>query len=288
MGTRTFAILCIALMGCASDSPGASDPTPDVIDAVVVDVPRAACDEAIGGHVELTTETAFEAFPGYDEELAALDFDTLPETLNLGSLFIHERSFTAYMLHIPLAELPDEITRAEVAAIEPMGKAVLGAFAAAAAVGDEGIDLPFLRRGLHRFYQCDRQFPLHLDGFRAAIFEYEDEPSYEVMSVPKNDIRRIRENAEAGVYVAETWIEGTLRETEILLTHSRSDGALDFLVYDHEGNLMDRSEFVTASGATVGGASPYGCIACHFEGGSFEITVLFPEMDPVVPPQENP
>jgi len=259
------------------------------VDAVEVpDVARASCEAPIGGHVTLSTETAFEAFPHYDEDLAALDLESLPETLDIESLVINVRSLVAYMLHIPLAELPATLTRDEIAAAGPMGQAVLGAFVVAANAKMPGLDLPFLRRGLHRFYQCDRAFPLHIEDFRAVHFEYADEPYYELWSVPKDDIRRIRENAELGIYIAETYIDGILRETEILMSHSRTDGALDFLVYDEAGALMDRSEFVTASGDTVGGASPYGCIACHFAGGSFEINVLFPQMDPVAPPKDIP
>ena len=37
-------------------------------------------------------------------------------------------------------------------------------------------------------------------------------------------------------------------ETEILLEGRRADGALDFLVYDGDGNLADRSEFTTTPG----------------------------------------
>jgi hypothetical protein len=307
MRAHLLAALVLALGGCASE-PGSGpalpvepDVTPDVAADLVVgdgdvlaelpapiEVERAGCQKPIGGHVELTTETAFEAIPGYDDELAALDLAGLPEALDLGSLGIFVRSLVAYMLHIPLAELPDSLSRGEIAQVEPMGKAVLGAFVVAIAAAAPGLDLPFLRRGLHRFYQCDRAFPLKLEDFRLAIYDYSEDAFYEVLSVPKNDTRRIRECEEEGVYVAETWIAGEIRETEILLSHSRSDGALDFLVYDQDGDLMDRSEFVTASSDTIAGASPYGCIACHFAVGSFEINVLFPDMDPVVPPRENP
>jgi hypothetical protein len=311
MRAHVLTALVLALGGCTSEPRSGPaldvgpdvgpDVTPDVAADLVagdgdvlaelpapIEVERAGCQKPIGGHVLLTTETAFEAIPGYDDELAALDLAGLPESLDLGSLGIFVRSLVAYMLHIPLAELPDSLSRSEIAQVVPMGNPVLGAFAVAAAADAPGLGLPFLRRGLHRFYQCDRAFPLKLEDFRLAIYDYGEDLFYEVLSVPKNDTRRIRESEEEGVYVAETWIAGEIRETEILLSHSRSDGALDFLVYDQDGDLMDRSEFVTASGNTIGGASPYGCIACHFAGGSFEINVLFPDMDPVVPPRESP
>lgn len=45
----------------------------------------------------------------------------------------------------------------DAAATRPLGLAVLGAFARAAAPGD--VDFGFLRRGLHRFYACARRSP---------------------------------------------------------------------------------------------------------------------------------
>ena len=160
-----------------------------------------------------------------------------------------------------------------------MAQAVLGAFAEATRKENEGLDLPFLRRGLHRFYQCDRSFPLTLDGFKAAIFDYSDVPYYDLeVSFPKLFERRMREAHLEGVYVAETLVEGVARETEILLSKARSDGALEFLVYDEAGRLVDRGAFATAAGGEISGASPYTCIACHFEKGTFEFIVTFPSL----------
>ncbi|MDP6946406.1 MAG: hypothetical protein QF464_19820, partial [Myxococcota bacterium] len=253
-----------------------TEPAPDP-------VPRASCDSPVGGDIELTIETAYEAYPGYDEELAGLDLTSLPDEVNFADAGLIQRMIIAYMLEIPLLEMPDTMARDAIAAQQPMGPAVLGAFAVAVRDGHEGVDLPFLRRGLHRFYQCDRAWPLDLADFEAAVYDYRDLEFYEVCSVPKNLIRRIREDPEAGVYVAQTLDGDVVRETEILMTHTRTDGAIDFIAYDGEGDLIDRGEFVAASGNNVPGAAPYTCIACHFEPGTFLITELFPEMDPVAP-----
>jgi len=276
MVTLFSALTCPA---CVDD---ALDPTPteQVLDSSVL---RATCETPVGGPIPLTIDTAYEAYPGYEDELASLDLDALPDTLELASLGSIQNALIAYMLEIPPEELPETITREEVAANHPMGTAVLGAFAEAARLDQEGIDLPFLRRGLHRFYQCDRAFPLTLEGFKATILDYDTIESYDIFSIPKNDIRRLRQDGAAGVYIAETIVDDAIRETEILLADHRDDGALDFVVYGADGNLMDRSEFVTASEDNIGGAAPYACIACHFEAQTFHITVIFPEMDPVVP-----
>ncbi len=289
---RSIFLLTLVGGGCSSTtapSPVSDDGSPPVeadvaatADDVVVtdDVPaandiatpptvaRATCEVPVGGDVPLLVTTAVEAQPGYDELLEALDVTALPETIDLSGLSTITRSIVAYMLEIDLDALPDTMPRDEIAAIEPMGRAVLLA---------DG-DLVLLRRGLHRFYQCARAFPLRLEDFKSAIYDYSDISPYEVQSMPKNDIRRIREDKAAHVYVAETLIGDAVRETEILLANHRKDGALDFLVYDSDGDLVDRSEFVTAVGTDISGASPYACIACHFEPGTFRINVLFPDL----------
>ena len=77
---------------------------------------------------------------------------------------------------------------------------------------------------------------------------------------------------------AETLVEGEVRETEVLWSNRRSDGALDFLVYDENGDLQDGSYFKTSQGPETPEASPFSCMACHrdrFNGTGFTIT--FPE-----------
>lgn len=300
LGKRVLILLLTSLaLACATtdsedlppqqntaDVEGTSDVSPTAeVEATVV-VPRATCDAPIGGDVFLSPETAFEAIPGFDDDLALQDIDGLPETIDLASIGILQRSLVAYMLEIPLDDLPDALSREEIASHEPMGAAVLGAFAEAATKGFPGVDLPFLRRGLHRFYQCDRQWPLTLEDFRAAIYDYADLPGYEVHSIPKDEARRLREDHQAKVYVGETLVDGEVVETEILLGANRDDGALDFIAYDASGALVDRGAFVVTTGDKIGVAAPYGCISCHFEDGTFRINVVFPDMAPVAPQED--
>jgi hypothetical protein len=269
----------------ASDQ-GSPDPGQAVEDLQEppVEVARATCEAYVGGHVQLTTEHNVEAFPNYDEELTALDLASLPDGLQLSNIGLIQRSIVAYMLEIDLDLLPETMLKDDLLAIEPLGKAVLGAFAEQKRKGHQGVDLIFLRRGLHRFYQCARAFPLRLEDFRKAIYDYSEIVPYDVHSVPKNRTRRLYEDHDLGIYVAETIADDdAVRETEIQLTKNRVDKAIDFVVYDGDGNLMDRSEFVTTVGSDIGGASPYGCISCHFEAGTFRINVVFPDMDPVAP-----
>ena len=182
---RSIFLLTLVGGGCSSTtapSPVSDDGSPPVeadvaatADDVVVtdDVPaandiatpptvaRATCEVPVGGDVPLLVTTAVEAQPGYDELLEALDVTALPETIDLSGLSTITRSIVAYMLEIDLDALPDTMPRDEIAAIEPMGRAVLLA---------DG-DLVLLRRGLHRFYQCARAFPLRLEDFKSAIYE---------------------------------------------------------------------------------------------------------------------
>ncbi len=164
-----------------------------------------------------------------------------------------------------------------------MGHAVLAAYLVAQNKGDEGIDLIFLRRGLHRYYQCVRAFPLTLEGFKESVYDYTEDSGYFFESGIKDSTRYIRDNHELLVYIAETvdaadTAEPIVRETEIMLGGSRSDGALDFLVYDHDGKLMDRSPFMAFSGDTVVGSAPYTCMSCHIIPGEFSFGRVFPDM----------
>ena len=219
-----------------------------------------------------------ELEPDYDAHLAALDLEALPAELSLTSLNKLERALVGYMLEIAPSALGDALSRDLVGDMGPMGQAVLGAFAKAASEGHEGLDLIFLRRGFHRYYQCVRAFPLTLEGFRTAIGDYAAASPYDIDSTVKGTTRRLWNLQDVGIYAAETVEEGVVRETEIVLEGAREDGMLDFLVYGPEGHLMDRSAFVAASGDDVTGASPYTCMACHFVTGTMEYTVVFPIM----------
>lgn len=244
-------------------------PAPIVVEA-------ATCESAIGGSFALPAETAVEAAPGYDERLAALDLSALPAKLPMDEVGPLHRTLIAYMLETERAGLPAALDRDALASSGPLGRAILVAFAEGYAFGWTSPDLDLLRRGLHRFYACSRAHPTTLEGFRASIYDPTGLAPHELDSSVKNERRRLREDPAAGVFVSETVVDGQVRETEIILAGHRPDGALDFLVYDATGRLMDRSRFITEDGVDISGAAPYVCITCHLNPATFEVTMPYP------------
>ena len=178
----------------------------------------------------------------------------------------------AYALEVPPDELGETIDRDEAAASGPLGQVVLGALLLGQ--GDPtGIDFSFFRRGFQRYYTCSRSFPTSLDGFIDAILDYETLEEQVVDSAPKCGPRRLLPSPAAGVFVAESIIDGEVRETEILLSNRRSDGQLDFAVYNSDGSLDDRSLFPTLTpDLHVVASAPYTCMTCHVDTESSETT----------------
>jgi hypothetical protein len=263
-----FTLALMVVTGCGDGA----EPTAETL-AVLIDL--ATCDQPIGGPFELNTDHAPEGHSGYDTELAALDFTVLPFELELRYVDPLSQMVLAYALE--LDELPPFLIVKELATGGPLARAVLGAFAVAATRGDPGVDFDFLRRGLHRFYACSRGFPMTLDGFRRSVVDFQSVSEHPVASVPKQGLeRRLRHLPEQGVWVAQTWSDGTVRETEIIMA-GRADGALDFLAYDADGVLMDRSEFIASDGTDISGAAPYTCLVCHLDAETLRPTIVFPQ-----------
>ena len=161
-------------------------------------------------------------------------------------------------------------------ALGPLGKVVVGAFAAADPLGKKGADLTFLRRGLHRYYHCVRGYPLTLDGFRRTVWDYRTVVGQVITSVPKNGPRRLYGSAALGVYVAETLSGDQVRETEIQVTRARGDGAHDFLTYGEDGQQVRTSLFASGSGNLRVAASPYTCMACHYDRDQKSFSAVIP------------
>ena len=243
----------------------------------------ARCERPLGGEPWENPELT-EAAPGVEEDLMAIDLTRLPDTINIGQINKLFRGTVAFMLDIPPETLGDTLDKADVLARGMLGRVVAASFV----LGESdptGLDFLFLRRGLHRYYHCDRDFPLTLDGFRASIFDFPATASSDVDSIAKCGTRRLFVNGERGAYVAESLEDGVVRETEILLTGRRRDGNLDFLVYDADGRLSDRTRFPRRrGGGHVMGASPYVCTACHTNFDRTEHTIgydlLFPDVGP--------
>ncbi|HIN85161.1 MAG TPA: hypothetical protein EYN06_01680 [Myxococcales bacterium] len=247
--------------------------------ATPLQVEVASCENPVGGPFVLPA-TAVEEIAGYDQELKSAQLSTLPEDLSLADVGPMEKTLLAYMLERRLDELPESLGREYLLEAGPMGKAILFAFYVAEINQDFGLDTNTLRRGLQRFYACVRGMPLNLEGFKKAVFNPDSLPSHDLHSFAKNTTRRLRGSEEAGVWMAETIVDGEVRETELILKDRRGDGALDFLAYDADGQLMDRSRFETSKGIDISGAAPYVCIICHSAPPTFFPDTVYPQLIP--------
>lgn len=240
-----------------------ADPAPAAIDPLSF-APPVACGSLLPGPPLKTDVT--EGQPGYADELAALDLSRVADPLDYSA----ESKLAIAVINYMLGRSSGvRISHAEARQGGGLGRAVLGA----AAKGTAGrIDFAFLRRGLHYFYPCSRPLPKNLIELRLRYGNYRTWPSHEVpCSRPKDGPRRIYEDSELGVYVAETVVSGQVRETEVLFTSLRRDGQLDFAAYHADGALSDRSSFATPSGTTTT-ATPYTCISCHLDAANGTIT----------------
>jgi hypothetical protein len=201
-----------------------------------------------------------EAEAGFDDVVRAVDVATLPATLPLSQASAFERLLIGYLLEgEAIDDVNNTVDVAGAAAAGPMGLTVL------AAIDPSGdVDVTTLRRGLHRFYGCARAFPTTLSGFLADVHDWRDDPQQTIASTVKGLRRRIFRDGAAGVFVAETLNDDdSVRETEIIITDARRDGALDFLEYDASGVLRGASRFAAAGGGQTTGPAPFACIACH-------------------------
>jgi hypothetical protein len=211
-----------------------------------------------------------EAKPGYFDELNALP---LPATVDFSKETKFQLAVVRYMLQ--RNDTNTVLTREEVERSGPLGKAVLGAAAKSTRPGE--VDLTFLRRGLYAFYPCATQFPLTLDEFKQRYGDYTQWSREDVAcGTAKNAPRRLWENDALGIYVAETLAPEGVRETEVLFTNRRRDRQIEFAVYTDTGVLSDRSTFPTGAAGTQVMASPYACMACHYDDGKQSLTAIRP------------
>lgn len=212
-----------------------------------------------------------EAQPGFAQELAVLDRIRAPDPLDYSTASKLTITLINYMLG---RSAGTQISHAEALQHGGLGQTVL---AAAAKAGDGRIDFTFLRRGLYYFYPCSRPLPKSLLALRLLYGNYRVWPSHELgCARPKNGPRRIYEDSERGVYIAETVVDGRVRETEVLFSALRQDGQLDFAAYTAAGELSDRSTFAVSDGKETVSAAPYTCISCHLDSASGTIRRLSP------------
>ncbi|MFZ9886097.1 MAG: hypothetical protein ACO3JL_01240 [Myxococcota bacterium] len=268
MSLRLFPLaLCALTLACEAapvDSPAAVSELPAGL----------ACDEPYPGgqHLEINI---VDARPGYDEELAALDLDALAPTIDLSEITALRRAVLLYALDLP----PDTQTLdvAVARARGPLGDAMVAGFAVLDPAGQGGLDYSFLRRGLARYYGCDRRLPKSLDDLRLRSGDWREVPPFVLeQSHPKRERRHIYELD--GYSIAETIHDGEVRETEVLLPSDRADGSLDFAAFDEFGLLMDRSTFAADTGDQVVTSSPYTCLSCHRDQETQRFDVRIPVM----------
>lgn len=279
-------LLAAALVGCTQTNQEqvpdrnpdlhADPPTSDLSAAPSPDLAVAlpGCELLLGGPALPATST--EAQPGFDEQLAALDLSQLPAQLDLSTATDLTRATIGYLLGKTYAELGTSLDRDAALAILPLGKVVVAAFASADPTGAKAPDFLFLRRGIHRYYHCARSYPLTLDGFRRTIWDYTRTSGQIITSVPKAGPRRIYAEPALGVYVAETLVDGSVRETEVQVAKRRADGAIDFLSYDHLGQQVRTDTFATGGGGMRVAPSPYTCMACHYDKNARSFSAIIP------------
>ncbi len=249
-------------MGCAKGSQGGDSAGAPQDSGVAPD----ACETLVSG-VPWGDVTDFD--PSFEASLNSIDFEALPESFDISALMPIFRGGVAYALEISPSDLGDTLNRDEVLATGHLGRVVV----AALSTDDElGIDYAIFRKGIQRYYTCSRGFPPTLDAFE-AVYGPIPEAYTDIDSAAKCATRRLRSSPEQGFYVAESLSDGEVRETEILLGTSRSDGQLDFAVYGADGLLTDRSQFPTVGdGEHLVVGSPYVCMTCHLNSSADEDT----------------
>lgn len=257
MPTILIMLLCLS---CGETDEKTTRPEEDTsaTDSGQQVVPRADCDVPIDG-VDWGSSPVLDHAPGIAETIEAADLSVLDDEIDISTLAAVYRGGIAYALEIAPTELPSSLNKADVLAKGYLGQVVLASLSQS--VGN--MDYTLFRQGLQRYYTCSKRFPLTLEDFEQVYGEIPEEYTL-IDSKAKCNPRRLRLSPETGVYAAESMADGTLRETEILLTANRSDGQLDFVVYDADGMLTDRSQFPTLGGGPhLVAASPYVCMSCH-------------------------
>jgi hypothetical protein len=217
-----------------------------------------------------------EGAPSYASKLAKLDLAAVPDPFD----FSGESPVVVGIVRYMIGDLEaTQITRAEA---EEKGGMHLAVFAAAAVTKDHGasgtVDVAFLRQGLHHFYPCTEQPPQSLALLKQLVGDYTKWDSEDIeCGAPKDGPRKIYQDTEQGVFIAETVEQGLVRETEVIFSNRRADGQLSFAVYTPEGQLTDRSTFATNGGDSIVLASPFTCMSCHVDIDTERYDVKRPE-----------
>jgi hypothetical protein len=233
-----------------------------------IEVPRLDCENRLSD-LPWEEPVPVEAIDGIEVELDEMNFAAMPESFDTSGMLPFFTGYLAYALELPVDEVTPVLTRDVALSRGKLGEVVYGAIWLGRQEGDGGLglDVQFFRRGFFRYYACSREFPLTLEGFRTAYWDYPGEGDLVEESAAKCGPRNLIIDHSLGIYVAQTIVDDHVRETEILMKSEREDGQLDFLVYDTAGKLSDRSVFPTLSMDEITSAAPYVCMSCHIETG---------------------
>ena len=224
-------------------------------------VPRASCQEPLAG-LDWGSDAPPESQGIEDVELTESVWAGLSDPIDISQFVSIDRGLIAYALEIPPSELGTSLSHVQALEQGMLGRVVLASIARSD--NPSWMDLDFFRRGFQRYYTCSKAYPTTLEGFRTDIFQFEESGGTSVNSVAKCAERRLINGPNSGIHVAQTIVDGRVEETEIILESLRNDGQLDFVVYDGEGMLTDRSTFPDLGGATAVMGAPYSCMSCHF------------------------
>ncbi|MBJ94095.1 MAG: hypothetical protein CMP23_06395 [Rickettsiales bacterium] len=224
-------------------------------------IERISCDQDING-IPWGADQPPESDSDVTAELSELDLSQLPDPIDISQMVEIDRGLISYALEIAPTELGPLLSHEQALMAGVLGEVVLASIARSD--NPDWLDLDFFRRGLQHYYTCSKGFPTTLAGFESELLAFSGRQGTVVDSVAKCTERRLIAAPESGIYVSQTLFEGVVEETEIVLTDWRNDGQLDFVVYDAEGRLTDRSLFPSLGGTPAVMGAPYSCMSCHF------------------------
>lgn len=238
-------------------------------------VERVDCESPIDG-ITWSENLPPESMAFGESDLQDELWSALPDPIDISAIDEIDRGLISYTLEIPPAELGSSLSHEAALQRGVLGRVVLSSIARSAE--SNWIDLDFFRRGFQRYYTCSKGFPLTLDGFRRAYFNYDEAEGTTVDSAAKCTQRRLMTDIDSGVRVSQTLVDGHVEETEIIFESLRSDGQLDFVVYGADERITDRSYFPDLGGGQTVMGSPYSCMSCHFtiQDEVWSYDLLFP------------
>jgi hypothetical protein len=200
--------------------------------------------------------------------------DELELPSDFGKLSDVQVGVAAYVLNLEASEFL-ELSPEEVAARTPDGPAVARALTLSA-TGEGESGLRELRRVLHAQQAC-ADYPATLDELveRWGDFRAVDPLSLLESQVTRHE-RRIYNAAALGLYVAQALDRrGRVLETELIHSGARSDGALQYLVFDERGRRNDAAQLFL-SGEVSNVPAPFTCMVCHRTFGTPRFDVIDP------------